>query len=156
MALPHLLMLLGLGMLVMSQWAIAETAGEGVLIKDPYVRAVPPGQPNSASFMALHNQSAKLHHLVGASSNIAELVEIHTHTMEEGMMRMRQVEKIALPAGETVTLKPGGLHVMLIGLKKKLVPDEEIDMVLEFSDGSTQQVTMPVKKIRMSMGRRIR
>ncbi|MET0066702.1 MAG: copper chaperone PCu(A)C [Candidatus Thiodiazotropha sp.] len=144
--------LLGWGLLMLSPFALAATAGDGVLVDDPYVRAVPPGQPNSASFMSLRNTTDQDQQLVGASSRVAEVVELHTHTLEDGMMRMRQVEKIELPAGETVRLKPGGLHIMLIGLKQKLVPDEQVLLTLKFSDGSEREVSAPVKKIRMTMG----
>ncbi len=143
--------LLGWGLFVLSPAILAATAGDGVLVEDPYVRAVPPGQPNSASFMALRNTSDQTYRLVGASSDVAEVVELHTHTLEDGMMRMRQVDHIELPAGETVSLKPGGLHIMLIGLKQKLVPDDEILLTLKFSDGSAREVSAPVRKIRMSM-----
>ncbi|MCW8847258.1 MAG: copper chaperone PCu(A)C, partial [Sedimenticola sp.] len=116
-------------------WLYAGGAAEKVMVSDAYVRAVPPGQPNSASFMVLSNHSAEDLVLVGAESDVAKAVELHSHTMKDGMMRMRQVEKIDLPAGETVQLQPGGLHVMVIGLQQKLVPGEKIDMALVFSDG---------------------
>ena len=144
-------LLMGFGMLVVSQLAAAGSAGEVMMVDDPYIRAVPPGQPNSASFMSLHNNSEQDHALVGASSSAAEVVELHTHTMEEGMMRMRKVDKIDLPAGEKTSLKPGGLHIMLIGLKQKLVPDEDVAVTLEFDDGSTLKVDAPVRKLRMRM-----
>jgi copper(I)-binding protein len=141
----------GLFLVLMSQLTMAGTAGEVVMVDDPYVRAVPPGQPNSASFMALHNNSKQDHVLVGASSSTAEVVELHTHTMEEGMMRMRKVDKIDLPAGEKISLKPGGLHVMLIGLRQKLVPGDKIDLTLIFDDGSQMKLDAPIRKLRMQM-----
>jgi copper(I)-binding protein len=95
--------------------AIGAEAAE-ITINDPYARAVPPGQPNSAVFLSLTNSSAQDRALVGAESPAAGVTELHTHVNEDGMMRMRRIDRIELPAGETVTLKPGGLHVMLIGL----------------------------------------
>jgi copper(I)-binding protein len=71
--------------------------------------------------------------------------------MEEGMMRMRKVDKIELPAGEVISLKPGGLHVMLIGLKQKLVPGGTIGITLNFDDGSELKLDAPVRKLRMQM-----
>ncbi|MEJ2406965.1 MAG: copper chaperone PCu(A)C [Candidatus Thiodiazotropha sp.] len=152
MSLLRIRMLFGWGLLLLSSAVLAGTAGDGVSVEAPYVRAVPPGQPNSAAFMSLHNSTDQSYQLVGASSDVAEVVELHTHTMEDGMMRMRQVDQIELPAGDTVSLKPGGLHIMLIGLKHKLVPDDDIRLTLKFSDGSEQEVSAPVKKIRMTMG----
>ncbi|MES9832718.1 MAG: copper chaperone PCu(A)C [Candidatus Thiodiazotropha sp. DIVDIV] len=144
-------LLIGFCLVVMSQLVLAGSTGEMVMVDDPYVRAVPPGQPNSASFMSIHNKSDKAIALVSASSSAAEVVELHTHTMEEGMMRMRRVEKIDLPAGEMTSLKPGGLHVMLIGLKQKLVPGEMVGLTLSFDDGSQLKVDAPVRKLRMQM-----
>lgn len=131
--------------------ALAQSAADGVSVADAYVRAVPPGQPNSASFMTVKNTGSADHALVGGSSPAAEVVELHTHTMEDGMMRMRQVEKIDLPAGESVSLKPGGLHVMLIGLKQKLMPGEDVSLTLQFEDGSEVTVDAPIRKLQMKM-----
>jgi copper(I)-binding protein len=143
--------LIGLFLFSICQTVAAGSVAEGITVNDPYVRAVPPGQPNSASFMVLHNKGEKGSALTAASSPAAEVVELHTHTMEEGMMRMREVEKIDLPAGEVVKLQPGGLHVMLIGLKQKLVPDELVPLTLTFEDGSSLQVDAPVRKLTMQM-----
>jgi len=96
--------------------ATLSIAAQGVEISigDPYARAVPPGQPNSAVFMSLENRSGADQALVAAESGVSEVVELHTHVAEGGMMRMRRIEKIELPAGQSVTLQPGGLHVMLM------------------------------------------
>ncbi|RKT44245.1 copper chaperone PCu(A)C [Thiocapsa rosea] len=125
--------------------------GADVSIGDPYARAVPPGQPNSAVFMSLENQTGENQALVGAESHVSETVELHTHVEEGGMMRMRRIEKIEVPAGETVTLKPGGLHVMLIGLKQPLEPDDAVDLTLIFEDGSRMPVQAPVRRIEVQM-----
>jgi hypothetical protein len=101
--------------------------------------------------MVLHNMGEKGGALTAASSPVAEVVELHTHTMEDGMMRMRQVDKIDLPAGEVVKLQPGGLHVMMIGLKQQLIPDEKVPLTLIFEDGSSKQVEAPVRKLQMQM-----
>ncbi len=137
--------------LLIAMGPIAAQAMDDVTLNDPYVRAVPPGQPNSAAFMQIVNQGSSDHALVGGSSPASEVVELHTHTMEGGMMRMRQVEKIDLPAGQTVSLQPGGLHVMLIGLKQKLLPGEDVELTLTYEDGSEVTVKAPVRKLQMKM-----
>jgi copper(I)-binding protein len=142
--------LLAMALLVLSG-TVAAQAIDNVTFDDPYVRGVPPGQPNSAAFVQIVNKDSADHALVGGSSPASEVVELHTHTMEDGMMRMRQVDKIDLPAGETVSLKPGGLHVMLIGLKQKLVPGEQVDITLTFEDGSEVTLKAPVRKLPMKM-----
>ncbi len=123
------------------------TAFAEVSVNDAYARAVPPGQMNSASFMTLNNTEAKAVALVAGNSSAAKVVELHNHINEDGVMKMRQVEQIEIPASGTVTLQPGGYHVMLIGLNKDLMEGDNIDLNLEFSDGSQQSLTVPVKKV---------
>jgi copper(I)-binding protein len=142
-----------LGAVLLSVFAVAraQSVAEQVEVQDPYVRAVPPGQPNSASFMALYNGDSRDHALVGAESPAARVVELHTHLMRDGMMQMRPVARIGLPAGATISLQPGGLHVMLIGLQQPLVPDQAVPLSLIFEDGSKALVKAPVRKLQMHM-----
>ncbi len=123
--------------------ALAET----IEVQDAYVRAVPPGQSNSAAFMRITNHDDKERALLAGASDKAEVVELHTHGMKDGMMQMRQLEQIDLPAGETVTLEPGGLHVMLIGLAETLAPGDQVELTLGFDDGAEQTLSLPVKRI---------
>jgi|APFre7841882724_1041349.scaffolds.fasta_scaffold105870_1 copper(I)-binding protein len=126
----------------------AQAQGPAVVeIADPYARAVPPGQPNSAVFMTLTNRSTETRALVAATSPAAEVSELHTHVHEDGMMRMRRVERIEVPAGASVNLQPGGLHLMLIGLKGDLEPGDQVDLTLSFDDGTQAQVLAPVRKV---------
>ena len=150
MRINYLSCLVAVGLWLLSGAVLAQ-AIDGVAIDGAYVRAVPPGQSNSAAFMKISNKGAAAHALVGGSTPAAKAVELHTHTMDGGMMRMRQVEKIDLPAGETVSLQPGGLHMMLIGLQQKLVPMESIPVTLRFEDGSETTLKVPVHKLQMKM-----
>ena len=146
MSVSHCRSLLAAALLAFAPLAVQAAEGP-VSVADPYARAVPPGQPNSGAFMTLTNASAQPRALVSASSPAARTVELHTHVNEDGMMRMRKVERIEIPAGTTVTLAPGGLHVMLIGLKEDLKPGTSVDLALSFDDGSQVQVQAPVRKI---------
>ncbi len=120
-----------------------------VMVSDPYVRAVPPGQPNSAAFMTLMNHGDSARSLVEAKSPAAKVVELHTHTMEDGMMKMRRIDKIDIPAQGSTVLEPGGLHVMLIGLTQDLNIGDKVSVTLVFANGEEQQVEAPVRKIQM-------
>lgn len=115
-----------------------------ISIEQPFARATPPGQPNSAAFMQLSNKGEATA-LVAAHSSVANVVELHTHIHDEGVMRMRKIEQIELPAGATTLLEPGGLHVMLIDLKQPLQDGSRIDLTLEYADGSEQQIEVPVQ-----------
>lgn len=120
---------------------------DAVNILSSYVRAVPPGQMNSAAFMQIENGSGQARQLVAAGSAVAETVELHTHTNADGVMQMRQVPHIAIPPRETVVLEPGGLHVMLIGLKQNLVAGERIEVELVYGDGSRETIVMPIREV---------
>ncbi|MBN1008358.1 copper chaperone PCu(A)C [Amphritea pacifica] len=133
--------------LTLSASAFAE-----VKVDHPYARAVPPGQPNSAAFMTLTNNSDTEVSLVSASSSVAKVAELHTHTQENGVMKMRRIPEITLQANEQVELKPGGLHVMLIGLKQNLAKDQTIDLTLNFSDGSSEKLDIKVMDVMSGMG----
>ncbi|MCU7837726.1 MAG: copper chaperone PCu(A)C [gamma proteobacterium symbiont of Taylorina sp.] len=134
---------------VISSNCLAGTAAESISVSDPYVRAVPPGQTVSASFMQLKNSSDKQHAIVNVKSTISKVVELHTHTHENGMMMMRQVEKMEIPANGETVLQPGGLHIMLIGLHNELTLDQKVSLTLEFEDGSSKTIEAPVRKIMM-------
>jgi hypothetical protein len=106
---------------------------------------VPPVVKNSAAYLTLHNAGAADHALVGAASPAARVVELHTHSDDAGVMRMRRIDRIPLPAGEAVALKPGGHHIMLIDLTGPLEAGSEVKLELRFADGSTRAVTAPVR-----------
>ena len=118
-------------------------------IENAHVRATPPHTVNSAAFLAITNNSDKDLKLVAASSDIAERVELHSHTMSDGMMKMRQVDDVAIAANTTVELKPGSFHVMFFGLKAPLVEGESVELKLYFNNGDEIIVDAPIKKITM-------
>ncbi len=126
-------------------------ANNDINIVEPYARATPPSVPNSAIFLTLENHKMEERTLVSASSDAADKVELHNHTMVDGMMKMRQVENIKIAAHKSAVLQPGGLHIMLFGLKKQLVEGEEISLTLTFANGATQSLSVPVKKVMMGM-----
>lgn len=123
------------------------TAADSITISDPYIRAMPPGQKVTAMFMIMENSSSSLQDLVSAETTASDHAELHEHKMIDGMMKMGQVEKISVNANSSAALKPGGYHIMLIGLKKDLEPGEMVDIKLTFKDGSSKTVKTEVKKI---------
>jgi len=122
-----------------------------IQVSDPYARAVPPNTPASAVFLTLTNKSDVEQKLVSASSDVANVVELHTHVKKDGMMQMRKIDAISIPANGSTTLKPGGLHIMLIELKQALAVDSMIPVTLTFEDGSEQALNVPVRKINSMM-----
>ena len=143
-----------LNMLVMSVALTlsAVVAADAIIVIDPYVRAMPPGQKVTGAFLSLKNNSDSDLSLLRVESDVAKNVELHEHTHKDGMMQMREVEKIDIAKGSTTALKPGGLHIMLIGLTRELKVDDIVDLKLIFDDSSEQIVKAPVKKILAGMG----
>jgi copper(I)-binding protein len=128
---------------------LAGAAHAQVQVQDPWVRGMVETQNVTGAFMRLTSPTAA--RLVGASSPVAGVVEIHQTTMEGGVMRMRPVQAIELPAGKTVELKPGGYHVMLMQMPRALKEGETVPvmLVIEGRDGKRQniEVKAPVKAL---------
>jgi copper(I)-binding protein len=116
--------------LVATAWAgAAGTArAQPVAVKDAWVRAPAPGQKVAGAYMELVARADMA--LTSVASPAAATVELHTTSMEAGVMRMRPVARIALPAGKSVRLAPGGLHVMLIDIKQPLKPGDKVPLTL--------------------------
>jgi copper(I)-binding protein len=138
-------------LLALSAGVSADGIAGKVSVVDAYVRAVPPVAKTSAAFMQLRNENDSEGSLVSAETPAAAVVELHTHTMDEGVMRMRQVPQIPLPPNTTVSLEPGGLHIMLFDLKAPLSPGDEVPITLTFSDGSSKAVTAEVRSVQGMM-----
>lgn len=139
--------MLALLLLAACSSAPVDGAASRVVFSDVRARAMPPGTPASAAFMTVHNPGDAAA-IVRAEGDVAEFVELHTHLAgDDGTMRMRPVERIDLPSGETVTLQPGGLHVMLIGLAHTLEVGDTFDLGVVFDDGSKAALSVPVKAI---------
>ncbi len=129
-----------------TQSALASQADD-ITVSAPFAREVPPGAPASASFMTLENASDQAIKIISAESAVSKVVELHTHTNDNGVMRMRQIPFIEVPASGKTELKPGGLHIMLIGPHQPLKKGQEVKVTLKFEDGSSKEVSMPVKSI---------
>ena len=114
--------------MVASAWA------SEISVKNAWARATAPGQTVAGVFMDLSAERPMS--VVGGTSPASERVELHTMAMQEGVMVMRRVPEIAIPAGKTVQLKPGGLHVMLIGLKAQLQEGQTVPLTLQVRDAA--------------------
>jgi len=120
-------------------FSVQAYAGE-VKVDDIWARATAPGQENGSVGMLI--TSPKDARLIAVSSTVAASSEIHTMTMDNGVMKMRQMEDLPLPAKQTVKLGPGGEHLMLMGLKKPLKEGETIPLTLtvQYADKRTEKI----------------
>lgn len=122
----------------------AEFSAGPVTVSGPWSRATAPTAPTGVAFMTL-STGGEPDRLLDAESPVAELVELHTHIMDDGgIMRMRPVEAIEIVPGEPTRLAPGGLHIMLIGLQQPLVRGEQFPLTLIFENAGTLEITVPV------------
>lgn len=120
-------------------WAQATT----VKVEDAWVRGTVASQKATGAFMRITSSANA--RLISASSPVAEVVEIHEMAMENDVMRMRQVQGVDLSAGKATELKPGGFHVMLMGLKAPVTGGETVPITLTFEDASKQRFTQAVQ-----------
>ena len=121
----------------------AAPAAEGVEVREPWMRPAAQGG-NGAVYFGIRSSDAD--EIVGVTSEVAEAVEMHESTMSGDVMEMRQVHSVALPAGEEVLFEPGGLHVMLIGLKRELKTGDEIQVTLQFKNAQDMELHVPVRE----------
>lgn len=110
-----------------------------------WVREAPPGAGMTAAFLRLNNSGTHAVKLVAAASPAAGSVELHGHSHENGVMQMRAVPAVTIPAGGSVALEPGGLHLMVFELKTSPKAGEQFPLVLTFDDGSTLPVSADVR-----------
>jgi periplasmic copper chaperone A len=127
--------------------AFAQGSGNSTIaVEQPWARATPAGAMSGAAYMTLANKTSAADSLTGASSDAAAKVQIHEMKVVNGVMQMREVAGgLAIPANGSVTLKPGGYHVMLIGLKKPLVAGQSFPLTLTFAKAGNISVTVPVQ-----------
>ncbi|MBS3935994.1 MAG: copper chaperone PCu(A)C [Sulfuritalea sp.] len=131
----------GVSLPVLAAGGMADRVGIG----DPYVRMAPPNARATGAFMVLRNAADRDAALVKADSPAAKIVELHNHVNDGGVMRMREVKEIVVPARGEVALKPGSYHVMLIDMKAPLQEGGEVVIHLGFADGSRKEVRAPVR-----------
>lgn len=132
--------LLALGASVISAPAVS---AQSVGVANAWVRATAPGQDTAGAYVELTSDSNAA--LVAAGSPLAARAELHSMTMDGGVMRMRALPRIELPAGQTVKLAPGGLHVMLIGIKRPLKPGDKVPLVLSVQSSGTSLTTLNIE-----------
>lgn len=116
-------------------------------IEQPWARPTAPGMRNGAAYLTLRNGGGDADRLVGATSDVAQRVEMHQTSIDaQGVASMRQVEAIEVPAGGEAVLAPTGLHLMLLGLKAPLADGTSFPLRLRFEHGGETEVTVAVGK----------
>ncbi|HTT12963.1 MAG TPA: copper chaperone PCu(A)C [Burkholderiaceae bacterium] len=122
-------------------WAAAARAE--VTVTEPWIRGMVAGQSATGAFMIIRSTDAV--RLVEARSPVAQSVEIHKMEMDQGVMRMRPVDGLDIPAQGAVALKPNGYHVMLFGVAKPLMKGEKVPITLVFQGEDGKQTSTEVQ-----------
>jgi copper(I)-binding protein len=139
-------MKLGLALLLAMGTALAHDYQVGELkIAHPWTRATAPAAKMGGVFLSVNNLSAEGDTLLKAESTVAEQTELHQMEMVDGVMKMRQVNNMAVPAKGELKLAPGGLHIMLINLKQPLKEGEKIPLKLTFAKAGVVEVKVRVE-----------
>ena len=144
---PRLAAALGAALLLAASAAAAHDFTLGALKLDhPWARASAGPAGNGAAFLVIEN-SGEADRLVATAGDVAARVELHTHTMAGDVMQMRQVEAVEIPAHGSAALQPGGLHIMLIGLKQPLREGERFPLTLTFDKAGEITVEFAIEGV---------
>jgi copper(I)-binding protein len=128
------------------------SAESALVLKDAWVRALPPTQANTAGYLEMVNSGTDAVTVVAASSNIAKRVEFHRTVEVDGLMRMEQLQEIVLSPGERYALEPGGAHLMFIDVTTMPAPGETVRFCLELASGQEVCTVAPASKSAASNG----
>jgi copper(I)-binding protein len=131
------------GLALMAAAAPAQTGP--LAVSDAWARATPGKSTTGAAYATIESPTAD--RLVAASTPVANKAELHTMSMSGMVMKMRPIAGVDIPAGQKVTLAPGGMHIMLVGLKKPLTAGQSFPLALTFAKAGTRTVEVTVEKV---------
>jgi copper(I)-binding protein len=139
--------LLGLALILPATLAQAHEYEVGQLHVDhPWSREMPPVAPTAAAYFVVHNKGNEADRLLGASTPAAGKAELHEHVHADGVMKMQQVQDVAIPAGGEVKFEPMGYHVMLFNLKQQARDGEHFPLTLTFEKAGSVEVEVAVQR----------
>jgi periplasmic copper chaperone A len=128
-----------------SRAEVAAASDMDISISDDWLAATPAGARVAAGYLTIVNAASAPDRLVAASSPRAARVEVHEMVMEDQMMRMRRVTALDVPAGGSVSLKPGGLHLMFMGVERSFREGERVQVTLTFQNAGTVTRSVEVR-----------
>ena len=127
--------------------AAHEYTASGITVAHPWARATPGGAKVGGAYLEIKAAAGTSDRLVAVKSPAAGAAELHNHIMEKGIARMRRVDAIAVPAGKSVVLKPGGYHLMLTDLKAPLKEGDLLKLTLVFEKAGEIEVEATVEPL---------
>ena len=118
-----------------------------IVVQGAFARASIGLAKNGVVFMSIYNRSDKSDQLLRIQTDIAKNSSLHSHLNNNGIMKMRRVARIFIPRNSNIELKPGGVHIMLMGLKKPLTEGNQFNLTLIFKNTGKLTVTVKIKKV---------
>ena len=132
--------LAGFGLLIFS---IGSYAGD-VSISSAWSLAVPPSSKNGAVYLLIENKGSETDMLMDATTDVSRSVELHTTSHDHGQMKMHHHHSLEIPGNSSLTMEPGGHHIMLMGLVEPLTPGQKFDLTLNFMKGGEIKIGVDV------------
>jgi hypothetical protein len=123
------------------------SSSSSIVVERPWARATPGGAKTGATYLTLINNGASAEQLLMATTPVADKVQFHSTTEENGMSRMREMQVVDVAPHARATFDPGGMHIMLVGLKQPLKEGQTFPLTLNFAKAGKIEVTVPVAKI---------
>jgi copper(I)-binding protein len=141
-----LLLILAVCLTVAGQSRAQTSPANAISIEQPWARATPVGARTGAAYVTIVNHGSSADRLIRASTPLAEKVQFHQENDDNGIMRMREMSAVAIGPGTSVTLKPGGTHIMILGLKQQLREGQTFPLTLEFETAGKIELQVPIAK----------
>jgi len=135
-----------LGLMLLGSAALLRAQSTALSAQDVWIRAMPASDV-AAAYLTLHNQGQETLVVVAVRSPVAQQAMIHESRIVEGRSTMRPRATVPVAPGRTVRFAPGGLHIMLTGLKRKLTPGEDVPLLLELQGGASLAVSAHVRAL---------
>jgi copper(I)-binding protein len=132
-------------LLSLSLAGLAFQASAQTLVENAWVRATVAGQPSSGAFMTVTASTDSK--LLSVQSPVAKVVQIHESSMKDDVMKMQQVQAVALPAGQPVNFDPHGYHIMLMDLTGQIKEGDKVPLTLTVEDARGEKETIQVEAV---------
>jgi copper(I)-binding protein len=120
---------------------------KSIVVDHPWARATPAGAKTGAAYVTLINNGGSGDRLLSATTPVAGQVQFHSVSEENGVSRMREMHAVEVAPGAKVTFSPGGMHIMMVGLKQPLKEGQSFPLTLTFEKAGKMDVTVPVAKV---------
>jgi periplasmic copper chaperone A len=133
---------------VFSAQAHSQTLDQNtIVVEHPWARATPAGAKTGAVYMTLINHDSTSDRLLSATTPVADKVQLHSASEDNGISRMREIRTFEVAPGAGVSFNPGGMHIMVVGLKQPLKEGQSFPLTLTFEKAGKEDVSVPVARV---------